>query len=1655
MDNKYVSNLTWKSWSLLLLIGLLSITIRCGFSHEVECPVGWQEFDNFCYRRELWEIQATYEEARDACVAKGAALTSINNQLEQDFINDNYPGVWVWIGLDDLTTEGTYEWVDGQPYDYTNWRDTQPDNDRGIEHCIYLYEDGDWNDMPCDEPRGYICKMKRTHFWIESAQYTAKEGSMLSVTVHRDGLIANDDQISLTTPGVADMTETADLGTDYDAAIDVPPMPTATTFTLDFPPGESTATATYPINSDMLIEDMEYFTLTLALSGATAAGNVYGVYATVDSPSVSTVYIVDCTAMFWIEEAIYSTKENTALVVTIHRVGNLANDDDLILTANDGTAGYGVDYTSLSNDVEEPVEFDPGETTTTVTYTINKDVFAEGIETFTLDLTLTGATLSDMSATVISPSSSTVYIEDCTAIFWIDEFQYAVKENNIVVITIHRAGNLANTDEITLTVNGGSATFSTTDDTDDYTSETNTAAVTADFTPGETTATVTYTINKDALIEDLETFTLVLTLSGGTDTTFAAVGSPSTATVYIIDCTSCFWIEDKQCIAFEGTDLEVTFHRGGYLGREDSIPVSYTDARAVDPADYSPMDTDDVTFPEGATTSTKTITIVPDNMLEYNEMFNIEISIPEGTPLAQMATVCSPSMSEVIIKDSTWYVLDCADYSVLESDGPVMITIHRKGDIRAGGHVSLTTVDKTASSTDLDYTIFDMRVEFDPNQSFEIVEIPINPDLIVEGDEQFQVYLHDPDTAEALGDMQKAIVTIYNDDDDIPDEDNTPGTYKFEKGVYHATESMDSITITILRVGSIVPNSVGSVEISTKDLNDNILLTAEDGTDFIGFQDILIDYEVNDGSEDYTISLADGVDVDKQEYFEVCLANPVLGNIDAPVCAIIYIEDDDSFYGFDKPVYHVKEDSSVLVDIVRNGCLKLEGSTEISSSDITATEDADYEGITNQVIEFDAQQNRQTVTVQTAPPDYRLEGEERFQLCLNNAAGGSIGQYGPIRCTTVIIEDCDSECAFGDPSYTVMEGSRFVNIKVIRRGYLGNIDSVDVVSSQITAIEGLTRDYPPVFHTVVFGANDHPDEMMISFEIEVRDDQLVENTEYFQLELVNAVGCLIGEPCIAEVAIADDDVCYHFQKDHYSVSESENGVILDIIRDGYLGKESQIGIFTRDISTAPNQDYTPLLEELSHDVTFEQDEAFKQVSIRIMDDTTFEVTEEFEVVLASDIRERLCIPNKAVVTIVDDDVNCALDCHNGFCVSPEVCQCLEGYTGILCDEDINECESQPPVCTVTGTYCRNDVGSYECVCTDPELVVVGDMCVRDTKNIIGQLLATEYNDQPIEFVDELYDVTSDEFKFWADILKPELRNAVGGVDGYQDVSLSRLYPTPDGLLGIEYDVTVASSSSVDETDLNDLITENITPDGYFGNSLVSLRVPTDQFSRSTEGVFYATNVTGQPFNPDVFDTNSASFQTFVDEVKPALASNLAELGGFQNVRVKRVFPVGGNIGVEYEVITSSPLKVQELNDFFFSRIGPDGLLGNTDLLLLPYDDSCPAEFCQNGGVCKVLSTVTFACICDAGFTGNQCQETENDDSTVTTGLSNGAIIGVAIGSTIFVLLVILMWVCVYNIRLRRRKRQRNRGPRRGFSRPIIGVTNRNGIAPAFPSLLYM
>ena len=92
--------------------------------------------------------------------------------------------------------------------------------------------------------------------------------------------------------------------------------------------------------------------------------------------------------------------------------------------------------------------------------------------------------------------------------------------------------------------------------------------------------------------------------------------------------------------------------------------------------------------------------------------------------------------------------------------------------------------------------------------------------------------------------------------------------------------------------------------------------------------------------------------------------------------------------------------------------------TEISTSDVTASENVDYVPIDSRLLQFDVQESNHVLEVITSAPDFTVEVDERFELCLANPVQGALGVSGLIRCTTVVIEDCDSKwkCNVGNMS---------------------------------------------------------------------------------------------------------------------------------------------------------------------------------------------------------------------------------------------------------------------------------------------------------------------------------------------------------------------------------------------------------------------------------------------------------------------------------------------------------------------------------------------------------------------------------------------------------------------------------------------------------------
>ncbi|XP_021917540.1 epidermal growth factor-like protein 7 isoform X2 [Zootermopsis nevadensis] len=100
--------------------------------------------------------------------------------------------------------------------------------------------------------------------------------------------------------------------------------------------------------------------------------------------------------------------------------------------------------------------------------------------------------------------------------------------------------------------------------------------------------------------------------------------------------------------------------------------------------------------------------------------------------------------------------------------------------------------------------------------------------------------------------------------------------------------------------------------------------------------------------------------------------------------------------------------------------------------------------------------------------------------------------------------------------------------------------------------------------------------------------------------------------------------------------------------------------------------------------------------VRLVYETAFRTVYETKI---NRYTSYICCPGWTQITKIDNGCNKALCrrlCLNGgSCIKPDMCVCLPGFTGKLCESDIDECREKP--CDHT---CINVNGSFYCQCHD-------------------------------------------------------------------------------------------------------------------------------------------------------------------------------------------------------------------------------------------------------------------------------------------------------------------------------------------------------------------
>jgi glucose/arabinose dehydrogenase len=243
--------------------------------------------DNFAYDGKKYRLTTgakSWTDAQAEATSLGGNLVTINNAAEENWLKQTFgSSEQLWIGLTDRTTEGKFEWVNGETATYRNWNPGEPNNSNfggavpeGEDYAV-INQGTQWNDIPntyagnvrgiieinADSPTAGLIGLETSNYQI------AETNNQVNVAILRQG--GSDGTVTV---DYRTVDASAKTGSDYQAV----------SGRVTFAPGETRKSIAVPILNDNLAEGDEQFNLTI--------DNVLG-GATLSAPRTATITITD------------------------------------------------------------------------------------------------------------------------------------------------------------------------------------------------------------------------------------------------------------------------------------------------------------------------------------------------------------------------------------------------------------------------------------------------------------------------------------------------------------------------------------------------------------------------------------------------------------------------------------------------------------------------------------------------------------------------------------------------------------------------------------------------------------------------------------------------------------------------------------------------------------------------------------------------------------------------------------------------------------------------------------------------------------------------------------------------------------------------------------------------------------------------------------------------------------------------------------------------------------------------------------------------------------------------------------------------------------------------------------------------------------------
>ncbi len=522
---------------------------------------------------------------------------------------------------------------------------------------------------------------------------------------------------------------TAIAGTNYQA----------TSGTLNFLAGQSTATIMIPIKDDGADNGDKSFSVAII----NPTGGLF-----LGSPTTATVTVNDVSGirnpLFQFSADNYTVLETaTSMSLTVERVGSNIGATSVECKFIDVSAVNGVNY-QVGNTT---VNFADGDSSESVVVNILSDGPNNGDKVFWVWLMnpATGTMLGYPVTTIVTVLDD----PDQNGDFQFSTTNYEVDETqaSLDVVVTRTVGSPAT-----------SVNYATSDGT--AVAGTNYGAVsgTLNFAVGQTSATITVPIMDDGGDNGDKAFTMTLSNAvGGT------IGTP-TATITVNDVSSA----DRDRFQFSTTNYvvdETTASLGVVVTRvasssAASVDYATSDGTAVAGTNYGAV-SGTLNFAAGQTSKTINVPIKDDGANNGDKQFTMTLSNATigtiGTPTATI------TVKDVPNADRGQFQFNATDYFVYENASYVTLNVERYGGSKGAASVQLKYLDITAFNG-VNYNAVNTTLNFADGEASKAVNVPILDDGPDNGDKVFWIWLMNPTNDTSLGYPVTSVITVKDVD---------------------------------------------------------------------------------------------------------------------------------------------------------------------------------------------------------------------------------------------------------------------------------------------------------------------------------------------------------------------------------------------------------------------------------------------------------------------------------------------------------------------------------------------------------------------------------------------------------------------------------------------------------------------------------------------------------------------------------------------------------------------------------------------------------------------------------------------------------------------------------------------------------------------------